>query len=113
VDEAGASEPEHSTQRELVPAATPTFKEMPSSPSLSSPLSSFAESSSESPEESPALPADFWTREAFGLEVPQGGFGNEPPELLPPPVGPAGPPKRRRRRRGRRVAGRVEAGAPA
>jgi hypothetical protein len=56
---------------------------------------------------------DFWTREAFGLEVPHGGFGAEPvePPLAPAPSG--APAKRRRRRRGRRVAGRVEAAAPA
>ena len=55
---------------------------------------------------------DFWTREAFGLEVPHGGFGAEPvePPLAPSPSG--APAKRRRRRRGRRVAGRVEAAAP-
>jgi ATP-dependent RNA helicase RhlB len=55
--------------------------------------------------------ADFWTREAFGLEVPHGGFGAEPAELSPPSS--AAPAKRRRRRRGRRVAARVEAAAPA
>jgi ATP-dependent RNA helicase RhlB len=55
--------------------------------------------------------ADFWTREAFGLEVPHGGFGAEPAEPSPPSS--AAPAKRRRRRRGRRVAGRVEAAAPA
>ncbi|MGZ5427066.1 MAG: helicase-related protein, partial [Thermoanaerobaculia bacterium] len=55
--------------------------------------------------------ADFWTREAFGLEMPHGGFGAEPVELSPPSS--AAPAKRRRRRRGRRVAGRVEAAAPA
>jgi ATP-dependent RNA helicase RhlB len=55
--------------------------------------------------------ADFWTREAFGLEVPHGGFSAEPVEPSPPSS--AEHAKRRRRRRGRRIAGRVEAAAPA
>jgi ATP-dependent RNA helicase RhlB len=80
------------------------------SPSGSSPSSSFAESSSESPSE-PSLVVDFWTREAFGLELPLGGFGAEAVE--PPPAVDAPPEKRRRRRRGRRVAPRVEAATPA
>lgn len=107
-----APEPERVTEREPAAAAPSAFEEI--SVSLSSPVSSFAESSSESPSEEPSLlPADFWTREAFGLAVPQGGFGDEPlePPLPPPDLGDA--PKRRRRRRGRRMAGRVEAGAPA
>jgi len=91
------------------PAPEPAALAAPSS-SISS---SFEESSSEESPESPVLPADFWTREAFGLAVPQGGFGDEPPEPPPPPAEPGGAPKRRRRRRGRRVAGHVEAGAPA
>ena len=81
--------------REAVDTAPPPFEEIPAS--------EFSESL--------ALPADFWTREAFGLAVPMGGFGDEPPE--PPPAEPGGAPKRRRRRRGRRVAPRVEASAPA
>ena len=106
-------EPKRITESERIAAGTPFVEEIPSSPSLSSPLFSLEESSSESPESTPALPADFWTREAFGLAVPQGGFGDEPPEPPPPPTAPVGEPKRRKRRRGRRVAGRVEAGAPA
>jgi ATP-dependent RNA helicase RhlB len=114
---AAAPEPKRITQSEPAAAAPPTFEEIPVS--LSSSVSSLEESSSEisfeeSPsDESPALSADFWTREAFGLEVPQGGFGDEPLEPPLPPPDPGGAPKRRRRRRGRRVAGRVEAGAPA
>ncbi len=57
--------------------------------------------------------ADFWTREAFGLDVPHGGFGPEPLEPAAPPATSGPPAKRRRRRRGRRVAGRIEAAAPA
>src|ERR1022692_841988 len=34
----------------------------------------------EASSESLVLSADFWTREAFGLEVPHGGFGTEPAE---------------------------------
>ena len=106
-----APEPDRATEREPAAVAPSDFEEIPVS--LSSPVSSFAESSSEESPESPALPSDFWTREAFGLAVPQGGFGDEPPEPLPPSTGPGGAPKRRKRRRGRRVASRVEAGAPA
>jgi Helicase conserved C-terminal domain len=95
-------------------AAPPPAPERAALAAPSSPVfSSFEESSTEESPEPPVLPADFWTREAFGLEVPQGGFGDEPPEPPPPPAEPGGAPKRRRRRRGRRVAGRVEAGAPA
>ena len=107
-----APEPKHVTRRELAAAAPPTFIEIPSSSvSLPSPLFSLEESSSESP--ASLLAADFWTREAFGLEAPEGGFGEDLPE--PPPAGADGtaPAKRRRRRRGRRVAPRAEAAAPA
>jgi ATP-dependent RNA helicase RhlB len=107
---AAAPLPSPEPKREPLAPASP----LSSSFEESSSESSFAESLSESSsEESPALPADFWTREAFGLEVPQGGFGDEPPERPLPPPGLGGAPKRRRRRRGRRVAGRVEAAAPA
>lgn len=99
--------PERVPERAPAAAAPPPFEEIPVT---SSPLPSFAETSSEPP----ALHADFWTREAFGLAVPLGGFGDEPAEPPPPsPTEPGGAPKRRRRRRGRRVAGRVEASAPA
>ena len=97
--------PERPSPREAVVTAPPPFEEIPS------PVSIFEEIPASEFSESLALPADFWTREAFGLAVPQGGFGDEPPE--PPPAEPGGAPKRRRRRRGRRVAPRVEASAPA
>jgi ATP-dependent RNA helicase RhlB len=112
VDEKAATpapEPERVPEREPAAAAPPPLEEISISFS-----SSFAESSfSSESKESSAPPADFWTREAFGLAVPQGGFGDEPAEPPPPPADPGGAPKRRRRRRGRRVAGRVEVGAPA
>ena len=103
---AAAPEPKRITESEPAAAAPPTFEEIPVS--LSSSVSSLEESSSET---SGSLFADFWTREAFGLEVPHGGFGAEPAEPSPPSS--AMPAKRRRRRRGRRIAGRVEAAAPA
>jgi ATP-dependent RNA helicase RhlB len=104
-----APTPERVTEREAAAPAPPPLEEIPISFS-----SSFAESpsSSESKESTPP-PTDFWTREAFGLAVPQGGFGDEPIEIPPPPAEPGAAPKRRRRRRGRRVAPRVEAAAPA
>ncbi len=100
---APARETDRVPQSEPAAAAPPPFEEIPVSP-----IPLFAESSSESP-----APADFWTREAFHLAVPQGGFGDEPPEPVLPPDAPGAPPKRRRRRRGRRVAPRAEASAPA
>jgi ATP-dependent RNA helicase RhlB len=101
-----APEPQRPLPIEPAAAAPPTFEESPSSP-----LSSLEESPSESPVS--LLAADFWTREAFGLEAPEGGFGGEPTDF-PLPGSPAGAPaKRRRRRRGRRVAPRAEAAAPA
>jgi ATP-dependent RNA helicase RhlB len=55
-----------------------------------------------------AEPADFWTREAFGLDVPEGGFGVASSAAAPSPALPApAASRKRRRRRGRR------AGAPA
>ncbi len=91
-----ASKPEPVTPRAPEAPTPSTFVEIP----VSLP-SSLEESSSGSPAILFAL--DFWTREAFGLEAPEGGFGADLPE--PPPPGAAGPPaKRRRRRRGRRVA---------
>ena len=102
-----APKPEPVTPRVPDAPAPPTFIEIPSSP-VPSPVSSLAEISSLS-----LITADFWTREAFGLEAPEGGFGEDLPEL-PPADSPAGAPaKRRRRRRGRRVAPRAEAAAPA
>jgi hypothetical protein len=90
-----------------IPSSVPSFEEIPSS-TIPSPVSSLEEISSLS-----LITADFWTREAFGLEAPDGGFGEDVPEP-PPPDSPAGAPaKRRRRRRGRRVAPRAEAAAPA
>jgi ATP-dependent RNA helicase RhlB len=101
---AAAPEPKRASEGELAPPSP--FEETPVS--LSSSVSSLEESSSEPPV---SFAADFWTREAFGLEVPYGGFGADPLEQSPP--SPEGRAKRRRRRRGRRVAGRVEAAAPA
>ena len=92
-------------QREPTPVAPPTFEEIP--PSVPSPPVSPLEEISSSP-----FFADFWTREAFGLEAPAGGFGAGEPEPAPPGA-PGAPGKRRRRRRGRRVAPRAEAAAPA
>jgi ATP-dependent RNA helicase RhlB len=119
VEEAAAAlEPEPITPGVPDAPAPPTFEEIPSSvPSFEeiSPSSPPAPSSVSSLEEisSSAFAADFWTREAFGLEAPETGFGSEPLEP-PPPGSPAGAPaKRRRRRRGRRVAPRAEAAAPA
>ncbi len=107
--ETAAPEHERVKASEPVPAAPPPFEEIPSSVPLPPPVSSLEESPSEPP--SSLFAADFWTREAFGLEVPFGGFGADLLEQAPP--SPEGRPKRRRRRRGRRVAGRVEAAAPA
>jgi ATP-dependent RNA helicase RhlB len=119
---AAAPEPERVTASEPAPAAPPTFEEMPSPPSflfeeipsslsVPSALSSLEQSPSESPVS--LFAADFWTREAFGLEAPEGGFGAEVPEPPFPGSPTAAPAKRRRRRRGRRVAPRAEAAAPA
>ena len=54
----------------------------------------------EDPEGIPAPegPADFWTREAFGLEIPEGGFGVADSAAAP------GAPARKKRRRRRRPA---------
>jgi ATP-dependent RNA helicase RhlB len=103
---AAAPELKRIPESEPAAAAPPPFGGIPVSLSLS--LSALGESSTGTPG---SLFADFWTREAFGLEVPPGGFGAEPLETSPPSS--AEPAKRRRRRRGRRVAGRVEAAAPA
>ena len=106
-----APKPEPVTPRVPDAPAPPTFMEIPSSvpssPILPS-VSSLAEISSLS-----LITADFWTREAFGLEAPDGGFGDDAAEPPPPGAGEAAPAKRRRRRRGRRVAPRAEAAAPA
>ena len=111
VEEKAAPAPERITPRAPAALAPPTPEEIPSSLLPSPPLSSLAESSSESPVS--LLAADFWTREAFGLAAPDGGFGTEWPEFPPAEPSAGGPPKRRRRRRGRRVAPRAEAAAPA
>jgi superfamily II DNA/RNA helicase len=102
-----APKPEPVTQRVPDAPAPPTFMEIPSSPNPS-PVSSLEEISSLS-----LIAADFWTREAFGLEAPEGGFGADVPEPPPPGSSAGAPAKRRRRRRGRRVAPRAEAAAPA
>jgi ATP-dependent RNA helicase RhlB len=52
--------------------------------------------------ETPAVPEgapDFWTREAFGLEIPDGGFG-----VADSPAAPGDPARRKRRRRRRPAA---------
>ncbi len=106
------AKPEPLPERVPVAPAPPTFEEIPSSVSSSSPSSVFSLEESPSEISISILAADFWTREAFGLEAPEGGFGADLPEPpLPPAAGP--PAKRRRRRRGRRVAPRAEAAAPA
>lgn len=46
------------------------------------------------PAPAPEEPADFWTTEAFGLEIPEGGFG-----VSASPAAPGGPARRRRHRR--------------
>ena len=60
-----------------------------------------------SPDAPPEGPADFWTREAFGLEIPEGGFG-----VAASPATPADPARRKRRRR-RKPAGPAAPPAPA
>ena len=47
----------------------------------------------------PDGPADFWTREAFGLEIPEGGF-----QVADSPAAPGDPARRKRRRRRRPAA---------
>jgi len=87
----GGAEPEPVTPREPAAAAPPTFIEIPSSvpsfieiPSspIPSPISSLEEISSLS-----LITADFWTREAFGLEAPRAAsartFPNRRPRALP------------------------------
>jgi len=54
----------------------------------------------------PTDAADFWTREAFGLEIPEGGFG-----VAASAASPADPARRKRRRR-RRPAGPAAPPAP-
>ncbi|HEX5855461.1 MAG TPA: hypothetical protein VFZ57_07555, partial [Thermoanaerobaculia bacterium] len=104
---AEAPEARRITQTEIAAPAQPPFEEIVSLPSsVSSPATSTSEPSV-------SLAADFWTREAFGLEVPHGGFGPEPAEPTSPPALSGPPAKRRRRRRGRRAVGRIEAAAPA
>jgi ATP-dependent RNA helicase RhlB len=103
----GAPEARPISEIETAAATPPPFEEIPVS--LPSSDSLPATPAAETP--ASLLATDFWTREAFGLDVPQGGFGAEPPEPPPPVADP--PAKRRRRRRGRRVASRVEAAAPA
>ncbi len=47
----------------------------------------------------PEGPADFWTREAFGLEIPEEGFG-----VADSPAAPGAPARKKRRRRRRPAA---------
>ncbi len=57
------------------------------------------EAGKETPEEpvgTPEGPADFWTREAFGLEIPEAGFG-----VADSPATPGSPARRKRHRRRR------------
>jgi len=65
-----------------------------------------AEESVVEPVAPPEGPPDFWTREAFGLEIPEGGFG-----VAASPAAPADPARRKRRRR-RRPAGPAGPAAP-
>ncbi|MGA7992633.1 MAG: DEAD/DEAH box helicase, partial [Thermoanaerobaculia bacterium] len=92
---AAPPEPKPVGPREPAAAAPPTFEEVPSA--VPSSVSSLEEEAS-----SLLFAADFWTREAFGLEAPETGFGNEPPEGPTPGSPGEAPAKRRRRRRGRR-----------
>ncbi len=55
----------------------------------------------------PEGPADFWTREAFGLEIPEEGFG-----VADSPAAPGSPARRKRRRRRRPGAARPSAVVP-
>jgi ATP-dependent RNA helicase RhlB len=103
---AAPPEPKPVGPREPAAAAPPTFEEVPSA--VPSSVSSLEEEAS-----SLLFAADFWTREAFGLEAPETGFGNEPPEGPTPGSPGEAPAKRRRRRRGRRVVPRAQAAAPA
>lgn len=59
------------------------------------PREEMAEASSAAPEG----PVDFWTREAFGLEIPEEGFG-----VADSPAAPGDPARRKRRRRRRPAA---------
>ena len=105
-----APEPRRATATEVAATAPPTFEEIPSS------VPSFEEIPGASPSFSSSLSliaADFWTREAFGLDAPEGGFGSETAEAPLAGSPAAAPAKRRRRRRGRRVAPRAQAAAPA
>ncbi|HYN41850.1 MAG TPA: hypothetical protein VE129_08755, partial [Thermoanaerobaculia bacterium] len=54
------------------------------------------EDADEEPAATPESPADFWTREAFGLEIPEEGFG-----VADSPAAPGSPARRKRRRRRR------------
>lgn len=55
----------------------------------------------------PDGPADFWTREAFGLEIPEDGFG-----VADSPATPGSPARRKRRRRRRPAAAAPSAIVP-
>jgi ATP-dependent RNA helicase RhlB len=92
---------------EDTPSSVPSFEEISPSSPIPSSISSLEEISSS------LFAPDFWTREAFGLEAPETGFGSEPFEPLPPGSPAGAPAKRRRRRRGRRVAPRAVAATPA
>jgi len=55
----------------------------------------------------PEGPADFWTREAFGLDIPEDGFG-----VADSPAAPGSTTRRKRRRRRRPGAGAPSAVVP-
>ncbi len=81
------------------PVAPVVFEELP-----------VPEAGEVAPEESvgtPEGPADFWTREAFGLEIPEEGFG-----VADSPATPGGPARRKRRRRRRPGAPAPSPAAP-
>ncbi len=107
---AAAHEPPPPAPAEPKAPTPPTFEETPPVPSPSLSLSEVPPS----PVSPSLFAADFWTREAFGLAAPEGGFNEDVPEPAPAGAPSAAPAKRRRRRRGRRVAPRGEgAAAPA
>jgi ATP-dependent RNA helicase RhlB len=74
-----------------VPIAPVVFEELP--------VSEAGEETAEESVGTPEGPADFWTREAFGLEIPEEGFG-----VADSPATPGSPARRKRRRRRRPAA---------
>ena len=71
-----------------VPIAPVVFEELP--------VAGPGEDASGESVGTPEGPADFWTREAFGLEIPEEGFG-----VADSPATPGSPARRKRRRRRR------------